>query len=51
MEIALENLLHVKVKKLKSTLDGRMAINGVVYETEEKKLLFVKFNSKPKVNQ
>lgn len=46
MEIALENLLNVGVKKLKKSISGGCINSGSVYQTEENKLLFVKENSK-----
>lgn len=46
MESALENILNVNVKKLNRPISGGCINSGSVYETEDKKLLFVKKNSK-----
>lgn len=46
----MENILHVKVKKLKSTLDEEFALCGAIYQTEENKFYFVKKDTKVKVN-
>lgn len=50
MKNALENLLHVGVKKLKKPVIIEAITNKYsLYQTEEKKLLFVKENSKLEV--
>lgn len=41
----MESLLKVGVKKLKQPINEEYVVNGSVYETEQKKLLFVKQNS------
>lgn len=46
MENALENILHVSVKKLNKSISGGCINNGSVYQTEDNQLLFVKENSK-----
>lgn len=46
MEIALEKLLNVSVKKLNTPVSGGCINSGSVYQTEDIQFLFVKQNSK-----
>lgn len=49
MENALQNLLNINVKKLNKYISGGCINSGSVYQTEDKQLLFIKKNSKPRV--
>lgn len=49
MERTLETLLNVGVKNMNRSISGGCINSGSVYQTEDKKLFFVKENSKPGV--